>query len=434
MADTFFIGQLDDPSQVAAATLAMPPFVMLTGFANLFGIGGASLISRALGVGNRKRARRAAVFSIYFSAIGAIVYGIVLYLSAPALLPLLGADEFTYGFLLDYILWTITIGGVPTVMSAALAHLVRAEGYSNEASVGMALGGVMNIILDPVFVFALGLGLRGAAIATMISNCISLLYFLVLIYIKRESLVITFSPAALYFGDGIPGEIMTVGFPSFVLLLMGTASNLVLNKMVAGYSRESIAGMGIAKKIDTLAFAIANGMSQGVLPLIGYNYSSKNRKRMREAIKRSLIYNIIIATVGALLLFTCAVPIVKFFISDEKTVAYGQHFLRTICVTCPAISITMMIIAIFQATGKRLCPMLLSFLRKGGIDIPLIFFINRYYGEWGIPFTTPISDVAAMLVSVAFFIPYWHSLKRQEQALAIPDDSGGQESKTAESV
>ncbi len=405
MADTFFIGQLGDPNQVAAATLAMPPFVMLTGFANLFGIGGASLISRSLGVGDRDRAKRCATFSIFTAAACALVYGLALYALAPVVLPLLGTDESTYGFCLEYILWTITVGAVPTVLNACLAHLVRSEGHAGQASIGMALGGLLNIALDPLFIFALNLGVAGAAIATMVSNVIALVYFVILIYKNRKSSVIIPS-IKNYRPRGVALETVTVGLPSFVLLLMGTASNVVLNKLVSGYSNEFIAGMGIAKKIDTLAFAIANGMSQGVLPLIGYNYAAKNYDRMKKAIKTSFVYNIAVGAVGAVLLFTLAVPVLRFFIDDTATVEYGQHFLRVICVTCPAIAVTMMIIAIFQATGTRVRPMILSIIRKGGLDIPLVFLINAKFGSYGIPFTTPICDLIAMTTAVILFIPY----------------------------
>ena len=417
MADTFFIGQMSDANQVAAATLAMPPFVMLTGIANLFGIGGSSLISRSLGEGNREKAKKCAAFSIWTSAAVALIYGLLMYWSRPTLFPLLGTDKFTYDYCSDYFLWTIAIGGVPTVLNACLAHLVRAEGYSKESSIGLALGGIMNIILDPILIFYFGLGVKGAAIATMLSNVIAVIYFICLLNKNEEVTVIKFSIKNYTISDGIPKEILLVGFPSFIMMLMGTFSNLVLNKMVVSYSNQAIAGMGIAKKIDMLAFAIANGMTQGVLPLIGYNFASKNHTRMRAVIKTSFLYTMIVSTVGAVILFFGAVPLVRFFIDDAETVAYGQHFLKIISITCPAISITMMIISIFQATGRKLQPMILSLLRKGGFDIPLMFIMNSLLGANGIPWATPISDLLAMFVAFALFFPYWIKLQKSLKKL-----------------
>ncbi|MBO7761957.1 MAG: MATE family efflux transporter [Clostridia bacterium] len=406
MADTFFIGQMGDPNQVAAATLVMPPFIMLAAISNLFGIGGASLISRSLGSGDRERARRCAGFSIWGAAVVALVYGLLFYLLRPVLFPFLGADDATYGFCADYVLWTIAIGSVPTVLNACLAHLVRAEGYSREAGIGVALGGLLNIVLDPLLMFPLGMGLVGAAVATMLSNTVAMLYFVVLLYKNRATTVISLSPRAFTLRGGIPKEILLVGFPGSLMTFMAIISNTVLNKMVVSYSNQAIAGMGIAKKIDLLALAIANGMTQGVLPLIGYNFAAGNFARMRAAIKTAFTYAMAVAIAGTVLLFTCAVPIVTVFIGDAETVAYGQHFLRIISITCPAISVNMMIISIFQATGQKLKPLFLSLLRKGGLDVPFMVIMDAVAGANGIPWATPIADLLAMTASIILFIPY----------------------------
>ena len=411
MADTFFIGQMNDPNQVAAATLAMPPFVMLTGIANLFGIGGSSLISRSLGTGDREKAKKCAVFSIWSAAAISLLYGIIIYLIRPVIFPLLGTDANTYGYCSNYVLWTITVGGIPTVLNACLAHLVRAEGYSKEASFGVALGGILNIIFDPVLIFPLKLGVTGAAIATMLSNVIAMTYFIFLLQKNTERTVIKFSLRDYSLQQGIPKEILFVGFPSFVMMLMGVFSNTVLNRIVVSYSNQAIAGMGIAKKIDMLAFAIANGMTQGVLPLIGYTYAANKWKRMRSVIKTAFIYSVAVALAGAVLLFVCAVPVVEGFIDDKETVAYGQHFLRIICITCPAVSVTMMIISVFQATGQKTKPMILSLLRKGGLDIPFMLLMNAAAGVNGIPWATPIADSLAMGIALVLFIPYRKQLK-----------------------
>ena len=418
MADTFFIGQMNDPNQVAAATLCMPLFLVLFGTSNLFGIGGASLVSRCLGAGNREKARRCASFSMWTASGVALIYGIVMRLLCPVILPGMGADQYTYGFCSSYLFWTVTVGSIPTVLSAVLSHLVRSEGYSKEASFGMAMGGILNIALDPLFIFPLKLGVAGAAMATMLSNTVSMVYFIILVLKKREVSVIRFSPSNYSAREGIPKEVILVGFPSFALMLMSTASNLVLNKMVVSYSNQAIAGMGIAKKIDTLAFAFTNGMTQGVLPLIGYNYASGDHERMRAVIRRSFLYAFLLVFASAVLLFTCAVPIMRFFIDDAVTVSYGQHFLRIICITTPLTAITMMIITTFQAMGQKGKPLFLSFMRKGLVDIPFMFLMNSLAGADGIPWATPIADVIALTIALSLFIPFLKKIKK--------DDLGGQ--------
>ena len=420
MADTFFIGQMNDPNQVAAATLIMPIFMMLTGFANLFGIGGASLISRSLGLGNRDKARSCASFSIWGAASVGLLYGLLVLLSLPILLPFIGADASTYDYCRDYMLWTVTIGGIPTVLSACLSHLVRAEGYSKEASFGIALGGIMNIILDPIFIFAMDLGVAGAAIATMLSNVIATLYFVLLICKNREVSVIRFSPKHISLQYGIPREILLVGIPSFIMMLMGTVSNLCLNKVVVSYSNELIAGMGIAKRIDLLAFAVATGLTQGVLPLIAYNYGSKNYSRMGAAIKTSFLYGLVTSLASTALLFFCATPIVRLFIDNAETVAYGQYFLKIICVPTPAVVASMMIITIFQATGKKIRPLFLSMLRKGLLDIPFMYLMNAVAASSGVPWATAIADGLTLIISIALFIPYWRGLQGEIAAAEHP--------------
>ena len=412
MADTYFIGQMNNPAQVAAATLSMPIFMMLTGFANLFGIGGASFISRCLGIGDKNKAKKCASFSIWGSIIVALVYGLSLYMVRPVMLPALGADTSTYKYCSDYILWTITIGGIPTVLSACLSHLVRAEGYSKEASIGIALGGVMNIALDPVFIFFFNFGVAGAAMATMLSNLISTIYFVRLILKNKEHTVIKFAPKYFTVQYGIPKEVLLVGFPSFIMMFMGTVSNLCLNKVVVSYSNESIAGMGIAKKIDLLAFAVATGMTQGILPLVAYNYGSKNYTRMKAAIKTAFIYGFVLSVVSTVFLFVCAVPVVRVFINNADTVSYGQYFLKAICITTPAVVVAMMIITIFQATGKKTRPLILSLLRKGVLDIPFMYLMNGLAGANGVPWATPIADMLTMFISVGLFVPYWKHIGR----------------------
>lgn len=197
------------------------------------------------------------------------------------------------------------------------------------------------------------------------------------------------------------------------MTLMGVLSNIVVNRLMASYCNEAVAGIGIAKKVDMAAFAIATGMSQGVLPLIAYNYSAKNYKRMMSAVKTTFIYSLAIALLSMILLLTCAGPIVKAFIDDPMTVDYGGRFQRIICVTCPCVSVTMIVVTLFQAVGKKVQPLVLSLLRKGGLDIPAMLLMNRWIGINGIAWTTPIADFSAMLVAIGLFISFWRGLSAE---------------------
>ena len=419
MADTFFIGQLNDPSQVAAATLAMPCFMFLIAFANLFGMGGSSLISRCLGTGDQDTARHTASFCIWTGIVAAFLYGVAILLLKPVLFPVLGAKEETWEYLRQYVLWTIGIGAIPTVMNAEFAHLIRSEGYSKQAGFGVALGGLLNIALDPLFIFVFRLNIAGAAIATMLSNLIAMLYFIAFLLRIRKKSVITLNPKAYSVHYKIPLEVVMVGLPGFIMTMMSTISNTALNHIVSSYSNTAIAGMGIAKQIDLLAYAIAQGMTHGTLPLVGYNYSSGNLKRMKEAIKTALAYSLIVAVCGTVLLYFFAAPIAGTFIGDAETVRYGQHFLKIICLACPTTAVNFMCITVFQAIGKKVQPLLLSLLRKGSLDVVFMVVLNKAIGISGIAWATPFADWIAFVISAVLMIPCLKKLSSSDTTESV---------------
>ncbi len=414
MADTFFIGQLNDPNQVAAATVAMPAFAALTALSNLFGIGGASKIARCLGKKDMETAKKAAAFSIWTTVSVSLCYGIIMFLIKPWFLPILGTNLGTYDFCSKYVFWTITIGAIPTVLNAELAHLIRTEGYAKQAGFGVAFGGILNIALDPIFIFVFHLEIAGAAIATMLSNTAAMIYFFLFLCKIRKNTVITPNPKYYSIAHGIPGDVVIGGLPSFIMMMLGCLSNSILNRLVTSYSNEAMAGMGIAKKIDMIAFSVAQGMTQGVLPLVAYNYASGNRKRMNKSIQITLVYTLIMACTATLILFLFASPITRCFINNEATVSYGKEFLKVICFTCPSTAVNFMIITVFQAIKQKVQPLLLSLLRKGSLDIPLMLTLNYFIGINGIAWATPLADWLALIVSLLLFVPYINKIKMQK--------------------
>ena len=412
IADTFFIGQLDDPVQVAAATGAMPPFIFLTGIANLFGIGGASLISRDLGGNHPERAKNVSAFAVWGGILTAFLYGMAFMVIRPVLLPLMGTTPETYELTYQYVFYTVTLGAVPTVLSTILAHLVRTEGYAKQASLGLTMGGILNIILDPLMIFGLHMQIQGAALATLLSNCAACIYFLVLMRKNRKNLCIRIHPRDFTLKKQIPREVLVVGLPSFVMTLMSFFSNVTLNQLVAGYSSEAVAGMGIAKKVDMVGFAVAQGMTQGVLALIGYNYAAGNRERMGKTIRIALFYSAGLALAGSVLLYLFAAPLSGIFIDNGEPIQYSQRFIRILCLSLPLSSCIMMAVTVFQATGKKLPPLILSLCRKGGLDVPFMLLYHFLGGVYGIAWATPTADVLTALLSAALFFPYWKKLKK----------------------
>jgi Na+-driven multidrug efflux pump len=276
----------------------------------------------------------------------------------------------------------------------------------------------VNIVLDPVFIFALHLNIVGAAVATMLSAWLATAWFLLFMYRKKRELAITLNPAYYTLDRSIALQTVLTGLPNFVISSMATLSNSVLNTLIAAYSNKALAGIGIAKKIDLLAFAIAQGVTQGTLPLISYNYAAKNKKRMLEVIKATALCGLLFACCGLCLLMVSAAPLSRAFIADAETAAYSRYFLRVISLTCPSTTLTLLSITVFQATGKKVQPIFLSALRKGLLDIPLMFLLNHFFAVKGLAWAIPAADIGAMVIALSMVVPHLKRLDKHplEQA------------------
>ena len=263
--------------------------------------------------------------------------------------------------------------------------------------------------------------IEGAAMATMLSNIAACLYFLCLLRRLRGKVSIRVLPKYYTLRQRIPGEVLSVGLPSFLISTMAVISNTMLNRFIASYANEAVAGMGIAKRIDLMAFAVAQGMAQGTLPLIGYNFTSGNRARMRSAIQTLLLYCILVSCTVTAGLYLAAVPVTKLFINDAATASYGTLFLRIICLACPTTSLNIFVITVFQATGKKLPPIFLSLLRKGSLDVALMAVLDRTAGIRGVAWASPIADAAALMISGVMLLCYLRRLYK-EPLPAPPSD------------
>ena len=416
IADTLFIGRLNDPIAVAGVTFSMPLIIIFNAVANLFGVGGAAFISHCLGRGDAERARKGSAFSIYCSLGLALIYTAVIGIFRDLLFPAMGASGEALAYMKDYTFYTLILGTVPAIMSPLLAHLVRSEGASLQGSIGLAMGGILNILLDPLFIFACGMGVAGAGLATFLSNVVACIYLIVYIFIKRRVTTINAIPRNFLCGKASAKEIIVAGLPNAVVSIMAFSSNILSNYLFSAYGDQVVAGWGIAKKIDLLAFAISQGMTQGALPLIAYSYSARNKERMHQAIKWSFIDSMIVAALGFGLLFGLSRHMAGLFIDDEVTVTYAEAFTRILCVACLTTTPCFVVITIFQALGKKVQPFVLSFFRKGIFNMIFSLIFAYGFGEYGIAAATPAADFVAMSVSLVVFFVFWHKFKKQELA------------------
>ena len=413
-ADTFFVGQLNNTYQMAAVTICHPAFMMCTAFANLIGIGGANVISRAMGANKIDRAKKTSTSCLLFVFLFSIIYSIVIFLiREPLLLNLLGADETTIEYCYDYMFWVVVIGGLPTILSATLAHLIRSTGKATQSSIGITIGAVLNIILDPIFIFVFGLEIEGAAIATCISNAVACIYFIIyLILQKKDTIILDFNPQNLKIKSKVSLDILSSGLSSFLMLLMAIFSNASINKLMSSYSAAAISGVSIAKKVDLCIIAFAQGLANGILPLVGYNFASGDKKRMNKIIKFSMILVLTFSISCIVLFFLFPRPIVSIFIKDIETINFASSFLRILCLSMPLTAIIFIFNTVFQATKQNGKALVTILLRKGIVDIPLMIALNIVIPIYGVVMSQPIVDVIGAIIAIVLYISYINKEKK----------------------
>lgn len=412
-ADTWFVGRTNNEAAVAAVSVAMPLFIVMTGLSNLFGIGGSSVISRSLGAKKEKDAKQAFSFALWGAIAVAIVYSVVIFFFGERFVYIIGGDKSSKAYIVEYLFWTIVVGGIPTMLSALFGHLVRSVGKAKVSGIVMSLGALLNIALDPLFMFVIlpkGMEVAGAAIATMLSNAVSAAAFIVYILKSKEE-VFTLNPKSFSLKGSVPKEVLATGAPACLSTCLAMVSNIAANKLMSDFGTEAVAGLGIAKKSNTLAFNINMGLTQGVLPLIGYNFAAKNYSRMKKAVAFTFGITITFSLLCTFVYRTFPEPIMRFFIDEPKTVEEGTKLLPTLAIAVVFCAMTYLMNTVFQATGRKFYSLLTSMMRKGIFDIPLMFLFKRFWNETGIVVATPTAEILSIFVSLFLLLRFLKSLK-----------------------
>ena len=402
LADTLFIGRTGDPCMVAAASLAYVLFFMLNALANLFGIGGGSLISRLLGAGRQEEARSACAFSFYGTALFSAAYALLCLVLMEPLLRLIGASDGTLGYASDYTLWVVVIGGIPATLSLTASHLLRSEGHGREAGIGLSLGSLLNIALDPLFMFVLlpaGQEITGAAVATCLSNTASLAYSLAVLYRMRRSSVLSLSPGLLREGRRWTRDVFAVGFPSAVSSVLVCVAIMVTNALAAAYGDIPVAAIGIVKKLEMLPHNVGTGLCQGMIPLAAYSYASGNHDRLRRTVSLTRRVGLVFTACCILLFELLSRPLATIFIANEETVDMTARFLRMMCLATPLTVTCFHATYTLQAMGKGRESLLLACCRQGAVLIPLLFLMNALLGLDGLVWTQLAADAVTAAVS-----------------------------------
>lgn len=403
MVDTWFVGQTGDPYQVAAVTVTYPIFMLLNALANLFGIGGSSLISRMLGSGEQRKTGKVAAFSLWAAGAVTLLYSLLCLFFDHTFLTFLGADSQTLVYAEQYLFWTVVIGGVPTVLNLVLANIIRAQGEATTASIGMSIGGVLNVVLDPIFIFPMKMGVAGAALATCLSNTASLVFLIFhTVRTQKKSLVkIPFLPQKIERKDRM--DVYSIGTPAALQIVLASVSNAVLLRLMSSYAVEAVSGMGVMQKVESIPFQTIMGISNGILPLVAYNFASGNRKRMNDAVHFALISGIVCACVFLMLCLAFAPRIVQFFIADDLSVEYGAAFLRLRILALPFITVEFMLIAVFQGIGGAKQAFFLSLFRKGILDLPLMWIFDLIWPMYGLMLVQPVMECLGAILAFILY-------------------------------
>lgn len=423
LADTFFVGMMNDPVQNAAVTLAAPLLLAFNAVNNLFGIGSSSMMSRALGRKDYDTVYRSSAFGFYASLICSLLFSLLYGVLQSPILVMLGANAETIQATADYLFWTVLLGSAPSILNVVLAYLVRAEGSSLHASIGTMCGCLLNIVLDPIFIlpWGLNLGAAGAGCATCLSNTVACLYFFVLLFVKRGKTYVCIKPSMFRPSKQIVKGVCGVGIPASIQNLLNVTGMTILNNFTSAYGSDPVAAMGIAQRVNIVPFQIAMGFSQGIMPLISYNYTSGNIKRMKKTFMFTAKISLGFILAVMLTFVVAAEPIISMFMKNESIVAYGAAFQRGFCFALPFLCIDFLALGVFQSCGMGMKSFIFAVVRKIVLEIPALFVLNWLFPLYGLAYAQFVAELILGTIAVVVLVRMFRRLEREHAAPYVSD-------------
>ena len=417
LADTYFVGMLNNSVQNAAVTLAAPLILAFNAVNNLFGVGSSSMMSRALGSRDYETVHRSSAFGFYCSIFCGLLFSLLYVIFQPFVLTILGADATTAEATAGYLRWTVACGAAPTILNVVMAYLVRAEGAALHASIGTMSGCILNIILDPIFIlhWGLNMGAEGAGLATFLSNCVACGYFFVLLYVKRENTHVCIKPSMFCLKRKIVLGVCGVGIPASIQNLLNVTGMTVLNNFTSSYGSDAVAAMGITQKINMVPMQIAMGLSQGIMPLISYNYASGNTPRMKKTLTFAAKISLTALVIVAAGYYVGAGALVRMFMQDPTIVAYGTRFLRGFCLGLPFLCMDFLAVGVFQAVGLGKNAFIFAILRKVVLEIPALIILNALFPLYGLAYAQFAAEIILAAAAVVVLIRMFAKLERGER-------------------
>ncbi len=399
MADVYFVGQIPliAKQSTAAVSLVGPVFILIQAVGLAFGMGGGSYISRLLGQGRGEDANR--VLSTCFH-VGWAVCLALLVLGEIAMHPLmrvLGATEDTLSLAIEYA--QVTLIGAPIMACCfVMNNALRAEGNVVFSTIGMTSGALLNIVLDPICIHALGMGVRGAAVATVFSQLVSMLILYSFYARKRSHLTLAlrfFSPTPEVFR-----EVFRIGIPTFLRNILGAASAVLITHAANPYGTEAVAGLGLVTKFSWVVFSILLGFAMAYMPVCGFNYGAKLYSRVRQAYGFALRVGITFMSVCGVLLFLFAAPVASALHSDPAVSALGEQVMRAQALTYPLLGWGVLINMLFESLGRGKQAAILSLGRQGLFLMAAVLILPRLFGLGGLIAAQPVADLLFVILAV----------------------------------
>ena len=402
LADTVFIGQTKNALMVTAVSLATPVFLLFMSIGMLFGIGGTSLISRKLGEGDHHMARRASSFCFWGGAVIGIISLAGILLFAEPVARAVGASDDSLEFTKQYL--TIVAFGIPfLIISNAFSNIIRAEGHPKTAMTGMIVGNLVNIILDPILILTLDWTVAGAALATVLGNIVSALFYISHLCSKRSMLSIRLKHFTIK--RSVSLGVFAIGIPAALNSVLMSTSNIVINKVMAGYGDMAVAGLGVAMKVNTICVMLLIGVGVGIQPLLGFCFGARMRKRYLAVLRFTLIVAFIMSIVMTVVCYVFAGPLVRFILEEPEAYAYGFEFSRVYILSGPVIGLLFVMINAIQSTGAMLPSLILSISRQGIIYYPMLIIFTTFFDTAKMAaMTQPVTDYIAATLAVILFI------------------------------
>lgn len=412
IADTYFVSKLGTSASGAVGIVfSLMAIIQAVGFT--IGMGSGSYISRLLGKKEQKLADRIGSCAVFNGLVMGVLIAAVGLIFTEPIIRLIGATDTIVPYAVEYARY-IFLASPVIILCFVLNNLLRAQGKAKSSMVGILAGGLLNIALDPLLIFVFDTGIRGAAIATAVSQVISMVILFIPFIRKKTVLHVTVKNISAKIG--IYWDILKFGLPSLFRQGLASVAAILLNRSAAAYGDSAVAAMSIVAKIFMVIFSVLIGFGQGYQPVVGYNYGAKIYHRVREAFWFTLKVGTVVMTVFGVAAWLLSPTLMRAFLSDDaKVVEIGTMALRMQCVATPFLTLGVVSNMTLQAVGKTVSATILTSTRQGIFFIPLILILPGMLGITGVEITQPIADLMTFVFCIPYMYVFLKRLKRAEE-------------------